>query len=153
MTNMKKLKINFKNNLLLKNINKKKRIKGRGLGSDRGKHSGRGMNGQKSRGGYNMNNFFEGGQIVLFRRLKKRGFYKRKKKKIIFHTNLINKKLQKDEININNLSNIKKIKFPKLRNKKVIIKILRKQNNKTKLNKTFKINKDILISKFAKYEK
>ena len=51
----------------------RKRV-GRGPGSGIGKTSGRGENGQKSRGGYSHKPGFEGGQLPLYRRLPKRGF-------------------------------------------------------------------------------
>ena len=59
---------------------KKMRV-GRGIGSGKGKTSGRGMKGQKSRSGVAIKNF-EGGQMPLFRRLPKRGFNPIKKEKI-----------------------------------------------------------------------
>jgi large subunit ribosomal protein L15 len=46
---------------------------GRGIGSGKGKTSGRGMKGQKSRSGVAIKSF-EGGQMPLYRRLPKRGF-------------------------------------------------------------------------------
>ncbi len=46
---------------------------GRGIGCGKGKTSGRGMNGQKSRSGVAIKGF-EGGQMPLYRRLPKRGF-------------------------------------------------------------------------------
>ena len=59
---------------------KKMRV-GRGIGSGKGKTSGRGMKGQKSRSGVAIKSF-EGGQMPLFRRLPKRGFNPIKKEKI-----------------------------------------------------------------------
>jgi large subunit ribosomal protein L15 len=50
-----------------------KRI-GRGIGSGKGKTSGRGVKGQKARTGVSLNGF-EGGQLPLYRRLPKRGFH------------------------------------------------------------------------------
>ncbi len=47
---------------------------GRGMGSRRGKYSGRGAKGAKSVSGYSMMRGFEGGQMPLHRRLPKRGF-------------------------------------------------------------------------------
>lgn len=47
---------------------------GRGMGSHRGKYSGRGAKGAKSVSGYSMMRGFEGGQMPLHRRLPKRGF-------------------------------------------------------------------------------
>jgi len=49
-----------------------KRI-GRGIGSGKGKTSGRGVKGQKARTGVRLNGF-EGGQLPIYRRLPKRGF-------------------------------------------------------------------------------
>jgi large subunit ribosomal protein L15 len=49
-----------------------KRI-GRGIGSGKGKTSGRGVKGQKARTGVTLNGF-EGGQLPIYRRLPKRGF-------------------------------------------------------------------------------
>lgn len=46
---------------------------GRGIGSGKGKTSGRGVKGQKARSGVSIRHF-EGGQMPLFRRLPKRGF-------------------------------------------------------------------------------
>ena len=50
----------------------KKRI-GRGIGSGKGKTSGKGHKGQKSRSGVSIKGF-EGGQMPIHRRLPKRGF-------------------------------------------------------------------------------
>jgi len=48
---------------------------GRGLGSGRGKTSGQGTKGQKSRSGHNIPRRFEGGQMPLIQRMPKtRGF-------------------------------------------------------------------------------
>lgn len=48
---------------------------GRGIGSGLGKTSGRGHKGQNSRAGGGTRPGFEGGQMPLYRRLPKRGFY------------------------------------------------------------------------------
>ena len=53
---------------------------GRGIGSGKGKTSGRGVKGQKSRSGVAIKSF-EGGQMPLYRRLPKRGFNPVNKKK------------------------------------------------------------------------
>ena len=58
----------------------KKRL-GRGIGSGKGKTSGRGVKGQKSRSGVAIKSF-EGGQMPLYRRLPKRGFNPINRKKI-----------------------------------------------------------------------
>ena len=68
---------------LLNNSNRitKKKIRvGRGIGSGKGKTSGRGHKGQKSRSGVAIKSF-EGGQMPLYRRLPKRGFNPINKKK------------------------------------------------------------------------
>ena len=75
----------MKLNTFTTQINKKyKKRLGRGIGSGKGKTSGRGHKGQKSRSGVAIKSF-EGGQMPLYRRLPKRGFQslnKKSKKKI-----------------------------------------------------------------------
>ena len=61
-------------------LKKSKRV-GRGIGSGKGKTSGRGVKGQKSRSGVAIKSF-EGGQMPLYRRLPKRGFNSFNKSKI-----------------------------------------------------------------------
>ena len=60
-------------NTTSKVLYKKKMRVGRGIGSGKGKTSGRGVKGQKSRSGVAIK-AFEGGQTPLYRRLPKRGF-------------------------------------------------------------------------------
>ena len=91
----------------LNNIKTKKIRVGRGIGSGKGKTSGRGVKGQKSRSGVAIKSF-EGGQMPLYRRLPKRGFNPINKDNIAVLNlgdlqNLIdNKKIKADEkININ----------------------------------------------------
>ena len=105
---------------------KKKRL-GRGIGSSKGKTSGRGHKGQKSRSGVAIKSF-EGGQMPLYRRLPKRGFNNKKKINLAILNlhdlqRLISKKLFtiSDEIN---LSQLKKKKI--LKNNIAKIKILGK---------------------------
>jgi large subunit ribosomal protein L15 len=52
---------------------KSKRL-GRGIGSGKGKTSGKGVKGQKAREGVALNGF-EGGQLPIYRRMPKRGFH------------------------------------------------------------------------------
>ena len=59
-------------------IKRRKLRVGRGIGSGKGKTSGRGVKGQKSRSGVAIKSF-EGGQMPLYRRLPKRGFKSTKK--------------------------------------------------------------------------
>ncbi|MDZ4801462.1 MAG: 50S ribosomal protein L15 [Bryobacteraceae bacterium] len=54
-------------------VQKQQRV-GQGMGSRRGKFSGRGAKGAKSVSGYSLMRGFEGGQMPLHRRLPKRGF-------------------------------------------------------------------------------
>lgn len=57
----------------------RKRV-GRGIGSGFGKTSGRGHKGQKSRSGGKINRGFEGGQMPIYRRVPKFGFFSLKNK-------------------------------------------------------------------------
>lgn len=59
---------------------KKRRRIGRGIGSSKGKTSGRGHNGQKSRSGGSIPLRFEGGQTPFFKLLPKRGFTNKRHK-------------------------------------------------------------------------
>jgi len=78
---------------------KKKKIRvGRGIGSGKGKTSGRGIKGQKSRSGVAIKSF-EGGQMPLYRRLPKRGFNPIKKVKIaIINIEKLQKLIEKKKI-------------------------------------------------------
>ena len=75
------------NTLNIKIKTKKKKRLGRGIGSTKGKTSGRGHKGQKARSGVAIKSF-EGGQMPLYRRLPKRGFRTLKNKKNIAKINL-----------------------------------------------------------------
>ena len=70
----------MKLNTLTKTNFSKMRV-GRGIGSGKGKTSGRGVKGQKSRSGVAIKSF-EGGQMPLYRRLPKRGFKRIHKREI-----------------------------------------------------------------------
>ena len=85
---------------------------GRGIGSGKGKTSGRGIKGQKSRSGVAIKSF-EGGQMPLYRRLPKRGFNPLNKLKIAKINvekiqKLIEKKIIKTDEKIDLKSLIKK---------------------------------------------
>jgi len=56
-----------------KGARKRRILVGRGIGSGKGKTSGRGVKGQKARSGVSIRGF-EGGQMPLLRRMPKRGF-------------------------------------------------------------------------------
>ena len=104
-------------------ISKKLRV-GRGIGSGKGKTSGRGIKGQKSRSGVAIKSF-EGGQMPLYRRLPKRGFktLKNKKNVALFNLNNLqilvkkNKDLSKTKLNLTNLqkSNLISKKYKKIK--------------------------------------
>ena len=51
--------------------------KGRGVGTGNGKTAGKGHKGQNARSGGGVRPGFEGGQLPLYRKLPKRGFYNR----------------------------------------------------------------------------
>ena len=96
------------NNLI--KINKKKIRVGRGIGSGKGKTSGRGHKGQKSRSGVAIKSF-EGGQMPLYRRLPKRGFKSLSKKKIaILNLSKIQNIMDKSKNNITKTLDLKIIK-------------------------------------------
>ena len=118
---------------------------GRGIGSGKGKTSGRGIKGQKSRSGVSIKSF-EGGQMPLYRRLPKRGFNPINKS-FIAAVNLekIEYLIDKKKIDIKETINIELLKKLKLINKNSEkLKILGTGEIKNKIN----IEAD-LISKSA----
>ena len=123
--------------LLNKNIKiktNKKRL-GRGIGSGKGKTSGRGIKGQKSRSGVAIKSF-EGGQMPLYRRLPKRGFNPIKKEKIaIINLEQIQSFIDKKKIDISGKISLEILKKNKLVNKSFKkIKILGNGNINTKVD-------------------
>ena len=105
----------MKLNTLNSKWSKDKKRLGRGIGSSKGKTSGRGHKGQKSRSGVAIKSF-EGGQMPLYRRLPKRGFRSIKNKGIA----IINlSKIQEIIKNKKILAN-KKINLPNLQESKLI---------------------------------
>ena len=123
------------NNLV--KTNKKKIRPGRGIGSGKGKTSGRGHKGQKARSGVAIKSF-EGGQMPLFRRIPKRGFKSIKKNNTaILNLSRIQKYFDQKKILIeNNLD----LKF--LQDKKIISK----KYNKLKILGTGEIKNKIKLS-------
>ena len=119
---------------------------GRGIGSGKGKTSGRGMKGQKSRSGVAIKSF-EGGQMPLYRRLPKRGF-----NPIV--------KIKTAKINLERIQyyiDIKKINSAEIINIELLIKlkIINKKSQKLKILGTGEIKTKInleanLISNSAK---
>ena len=116
-------------------INKSKIRVGRGIGSGKGKTSGRGVKGQKSRSGVAIKSF-EGGQMPLYRRLPKRGFNPIKKEHIaILNLDKIQSYINKKSINTNELLNSNLLKKLNLINKNSIkLKILGSGEIKDKIN-------------------
>ena len=116
-------------------LNKPKIRVGRGIGSGKGKTSGRGVKGQKSRSGVAIKSF-EGGQMPLYRRLPKRGFNPIHKENIaILNLDKIQSFINKKTINTNdilNSSSLKKLKLINKNSKK--LKILGSGEIKDKIN-------------------
>ena len=136
----------MKLNTLNYKIKSKKIRPGRGIGSGKGKTSGRGHKGQKSRSGVAIKSF-EGGQMPLYRRLPKRGFNSFKKKDyVLLNIGQIQKFIDNKKINIKNTINIKQLKKNNLVKKRSSsIKVLGNGELKDKI----KIETN-LISKSAK---
>ena len=113
---------------------KKLRV-GRGIGSGKGKTSGRGVKGQKSRSGVAIKSF-EGGQMPLYRRLPKRGFNPIKKHKIAkINVEKIQMLLEKKIINSEEKLDLKILIKKNILNKSYNkIKILGSGNITTKLD-------------------
>ena len=116
-------------------INKTKIRVGRGIGSGKGKTSGRGVKGQKSRSGVAIKSF-EGGQMPLYRRLPKRGFNSITKKNIaILNLDKIQSYIDKKRIKISETLNsdlLKKLRL--INNNSVKLKILGSGSIKDKIN-------------------
>ena len=116
-------------------INKKKIRVGRGIGSGKGKTSGRGVKGQKSRSGVSIKSF-EGGQMPLYRRLPKRGFNPIEKKNIsILNLDKIQSFIDKKSIKTSEILNSNLLKKLKLIDKgSSKLKILGSGEIKDKIN-------------------
>ena len=116
-------------------LNKSKIRVGRGIGSGKGKTSGRGVKGQKSRSGVAIKSF-EGGQMPLYRRLPKRGFKKFNQENIaILNLDKIQFFINKKTISTSevlNSSSLKKLRLIKKNSKK--LKILGTGEIRDKIN-------------------
>ena len=108
---------------------------GRGIGSGKGKTSGRGHKGQKARSGVAIKSF-EGGQMSLYRRLPKRGFNSIKKNNIaILNLQQLQNYISKGKLNCKNLINLSEFKKNKILKGKIDkIKLLGNGNIKDKIN-------------------
>ena len=122
------------NSLNYKVKNKKIRP-GRGIGSGKGKTSGRGHKGQKARSGVAIKSF-EGGQMPLYRRLPKRGFNPIKKNNIaILNLQQLQKYISKGKLNSRNFINLSELKKNKILKGKINkIKLLGNGDIKDKIN-------------------
>ena len=116
-------------------LNKSKIRVGRGIGSGKGKTSGRGVKGQKSRSGVAIKSF-EGGQMPLYRRLPKRGFNPINKTNVaILNLDKIQSYIDKKNLNSSDVINSNLLKKLKLINKNTLkLKILGFGEIKTKVN-------------------
>ena len=123
------------NNLV--RTNKKKIRPGRGIGSGKGKTSGRGHKGQKSRSGVAIKSF-EGGQMPLFRRLPKRGFKSLQKKNIaILNLSKLQNFFEQKKITLEENLDLKLLQNKKIVSKKYEkLKILGSGEIKNKVNLT-----------------
>ncbi len=108
---------------------------GRGIGSGKGKTSGRGVKGQKSRSGVAIKSF-EGGQMPLYRRIPKRGFNSIRKNKIAkINLKKIQEIIEKKKISPETNINLDFLKKEKIIHKKYNkYKILGDGEIKEKLN-------------------
>ena len=110
----------------LPKIKRNSRIRvGRGIGSGKGKTSGRGVKGQKARTGHHSVRGFEGGQTPIYMRLPKKGF-----------TNVLRKEIE--AVTINDI--LKMIESKKLDSSSTITKenletagLIKSQKSKVKL--------------------
>ena len=109
----------MKLNSIVKTKKHKKRV-GRGIGSGKGKTSGRGVKGQKSRSGVAIKSF-EGGQMPLYRRLPKRGFkpIKNKEKYAIINLSKIQKIIDNKIISADSKIDLNLLKTNKLIKKNI----------------------------------
>ena len=116
-------------------IKKPKLRVGRGIGSGKGKTSGRGVKGQKSRSGVAIKSF-EGDQMPLYRRLPKRGFNPLNTELVaILNLEKIQAYIDKKTINTNDILNSEILKKLRLINKNSTkLKILGTGEIKEKIN-------------------
>jgi large subunit ribosomal protein L15 len=127
-------------------VTKPKMRVGRGIGSGKGKTSGRGIKGQKSRSGVAIKSF-EGGQMPLYRRLPKRGFNPINRSLIaIMNLEKIQSFIDQKKINANETINTKLL---------VKLKLISKNSEKLKILGTGEIKDKMnieadLISKSAR---
>ena len=135
----------------IQKIKKPKIRVGRGIGSGKGKTSGRGVKGQKSRSGVSIKSF-EGGQMPLYRRLPKRGFNSFKENNIaILNLEKIQFYIDKKSIKTTDILNAELLKKLKLINKNSQkLKILGTGEIKDKINIEANLASKAAIEKLEK---
>lgn len=135
-------------NNLVSVANKDKKILGRGIGSGKGKTSGRGHKGQKARTSGGVKGF-EGGQTPIYRRLPKHGF----KHHVEIGIDVLTTDLILSLIEANKLGN--EISKQELIDKGIIHKgnLVKLISGKKEINVSFKIEVDKASEKVKKYMK
>ena len=135
-------------NNLVSVANKDKKILGRGIGSGKGKTSGRGHKGQKARTSGGVKGF-EGGQTPIYRRLPKHGF----KHHVETGIDVLTTDLILSLIEANKLGN--EISKQELIDKGIIQKgnVVKLISGKKDVNVSFKIEVDKASEKVKKYMK
>ena len=135
-------------NNLVSVANKDKKILGRGIGSGKGKTSGRGHKGQKARTSGGVKGF-EGGQTPIYRRLPKHGF----KHHVETGIDILTTDLILSLIEANKLGN--EISKQELIDKGIIHKgnLVKLISGKKDVNVSFKIEVDKASEKVKKYMK
>ena len=131
---------------------KKNKIRvGRGIGSGKGKTSGRGVKGQKSRSGVAIKSF-EGGQMPLYRRLPKRGFKPIKKTNVaVINLGDLQKLIDKKRVSADAKINIDTLKKAKLFRKSINkFKVLSNGDLNSKINIEADYSSKIAIEKIEK---
>ena len=116
-------------------VKKPKKRLGRGIGSGKGKTSGRGVKGQKSRSGVAIKSF-EGGQMPLYRRLPKRGFNPINKTKIAkINLDQLQDFVDKKRIDVASVINLESLKKNNIINKSYLkFKVLGNGNLTSKID-------------------
>jgi len=127
------------------NSKTKKRV-GRGIGSGKGKTSGRGHKGQKSRAGSSIKGF-EGGQTCIFRRLPKVGFKSHKITYQVITTDDLYVVYNKNSKKPGDLITKKELKEHSLIKGKLPVKLIMGKKEELKI----KVEADIASEKAKKY--
>ena len=129
-----------------KKIHKAKKRVGRGIGSGLGKTSGRGAKGQKSRSGVSIKSY-EGGQMPLYRRLPKRGFYSlyKREKNVAINLDKITKLIEAKKLDSSKSIDLRKFLLKAKKPSKLKVKVLGSGDIKIKIS--------ILADKFSETAK